>query len=172
MKRIITMGIPPGHIYRLLRMDFFQSINQVSHSSKIMPRYIIQKWPGSGTKSIIFGWWVSHPPTPIYTLLNMYEGVLKHELYQLYPNFHELKNNTAEMKIFTFWIKKAWKCVDQEHIRRLVTSIPARLNVYRDAKGWYTKYWLELFYYPNIVIFFFLVYITWDPIDLRVHEMV
>jgi len=35
------MGFLPGNIYWLLSMDSFQSINQVSHSSKIMPRYIL-----------------------------------------------------------------------------------------------------------------------------------
>ena len=35
------MDILPGNIYWLLSMDSFQSINQVSHSSKIMPRYIL-----------------------------------------------------------------------------------------------------------------------------------
>ena len=59
---------------------------------------------------------------------------LKHELYRLCPNFHELKDNTANVEIFKSRIKEAWECIDQEHIRKLVASIPARLNVYRGAE--------------------------------------
>ena len=32
-----------SYIYRILRMGCFQYINQVSYSSRIIPRYILQK---------------------------------------------------------------------------------------------------------------------------------
>jgi hypothetical protein len=44
------------------------------------------------------------------------------------------------MEILTARIKEAWECIDQAHIRKLVASIPARLDACRDAQGWYTKY--------------------------------
>ena len=51
----------------------------------------------------------------------------------LYPNLHELKDNTANMEIFKARIKEAWECIDQVHIQKLVASIPARLDACRDA---------------------------------------
>ena len=59
---------------------------------------------------------------------------LKHELYRLYPNTYELKDNTDNVENFQSRIKEAWECIDQEHVQRLVASIPARLNASRDAE--------------------------------------
>ena len=62
------------------------------------------------------------------------------EFYWLYNNLHELKNNTADVEIFKSQIRKAWQCIDQENIRRLVASIPVQLDACRNVDGWYTKY--------------------------------
>ena len=75
--------------------------------------------------------------------LNSIEHVwraLKYKLYWLYPNLHELKNNTAKVEIFISRIKEAWEFIDQEHIRKLVASIPARLDACQKARGRYTGY--------------------------------
>ena len=58
----------------------------------------------------------------------------------LYPNLYELKNNEAGMEIFKSRIKEVWESIDQKHIRKLVASIPARLDACRGAKGWNTRY--------------------------------
>ena len=65
---------------------------------------------------------------------------LKHELYKLYPNLYELKNNSADIELLTARINEAWERVDQAKIRRLMGSIPDRLAACRVAQGWYTKY--------------------------------
>ena len=88
------------------------------------------------------GIWVINLP-PCSPNLNSNEhvwSILKHKLFRIYPNLHELKNNTADMEIFLSRIKEAWKCIDQAHIRRLVASIPVRLDACRDTRGWYTTY--------------------------------
>ena len=65
---------------------------------------------------------------------------LKEELYEHYPNLHELKKNEAGVEIFKSRIKEVWESIDQEHIRKLVASIPARLDACQNAEGWYTRY--------------------------------
>ncbi len=75
---------------------------------------------------------------PCRSAFNPIEDVLralKQKLYWLYSNLYELKKDTVDMVISTARIKKAWECVDQAHIQRLVASIPARLNTCQDAEG-------------------------------------
>ena len=109
----------------------FQQDNAQIHTSKMT-----KEWHEN------HGIWVIDWPScnPDLNPLEHVWRALKHELYWLYPNLHELKNNEAGMEIFKSRIKEAWECIDQEHIRKLVASIPTRLDTYRDAKGWYTKY--------------------------------
>ena len=64
----------------------------------------------------------------------MYRWILNNELYRLYLNFHELKNNTANVKIFKSRIREAWERIDQAHKQRLVESIPARLDACRNSE--------------------------------------
>ena len=59
---------------------------------------------------------------------------MDYEVYSLYHSLHEMKDNTANAEIFKPRIKEAWECIDQEHIRKLVASIPAQLNVYLGAE--------------------------------------
>ena len=75
---------------------------------------------------------------PCSPSINIFEHVyraLKYELCWLYCNLYELKNNTANVEIFKSRIKEPWERIDQEHIRKLIASIPARLNSCRNAKG-------------------------------------
>ena len=65
----------------------------------------------------------------------MYRWILNNELYRLYLNFHELKNNTANVKIFKSRIRETWEYIDQEHIRKLVAFVSARLDACRDSEG-------------------------------------
>jgi len=60
---------------------------------------------------------------------------MKHELYRLYPDLHELKNNTADMEILTALIKEVLECIDQEHIPKLVVSIPTQLDACQNTEG-------------------------------------
>ena len=59
---------------------------------------------------------------------------MKHQLYRLYPDLHELKNNTADMEILTARIKEVLECIDQEHIPKLVVSIPTQLDAGRNTE--------------------------------------
>ena len=102
-----------------------------------------------------YGIWVIGCP-PCSSDLNSIERVwrtLNHDLYWLYYNIHELKDNTADMEILTTRIKEAWEWIDQVHIQTLVSSIPVWLDTYRDAWGWYTKYLLGALQLLNILFF-------------------
>ena len=86
-------------------------------------------------------WVIDWPPcSPDLNPIEHAWKALKHELYRLYPNLHELKNNEADIEVLRARIVEAWERVDQARIRRLVQSIPDRLNACRAAFGWYTKY--------------------------------
>ena len=85
---------------------------------------------------------------------------LKHELYRLYTNTYELKDNTDNVENFQSRIKEAWECIDQAHVQRLVASIPVRHDSCLDAWGWYKKYLLGALQLLNILLFF-LVCITY-----------
>ncbi len=88
------------------------------------------------------GIWVIDWP-PFSSDLNPIEHAwraLKDKLYHRYPNMYELKNNEAGVEIFKSRIKEVWESIDQKQIRKLVASIPTRLDAYRGTKGWNTRY--------------------------------
>lgn len=86
-------------------------------------------------------WVIKWPPcSPDLNPIEHAWKALKQQLYQLYPNLDELKDNQADIAILKARIEEAWAHVDQALIRRLVASIPDRLQACRRARGWYTKY--------------------------------
>lgn len=66
-------------------------------------------------------WVIDWPPcSPDLNPIEHAWKALKHELYRLYPNLHELKNNEADIEVLRARIVEAWERVDQARIRRLV----------------------------------------------------
>ena len=78
--------------------------------------------------------------SPDLNLIKHAWKALKQQLYTLYPNLDELKNNEADLMVLRARIEEAWERVDQRLIRRLVALIPKRLRACKRAGGWYIKY--------------------------------
>ena len=56
---------------------------------------------------------------------------MKHELYRLYPDLHELKNNTADMEILTARIKEVLESIRSgTYTEACKVSIPTQLDVH------------------------------------------
>jgi hypothetical protein len=82
--------------------------------------------------------WPPHSPD-----LNPIEHVwkrLKELVYDLHPQFADLKDNEADRATAKEWILDAWEHIDQAFIDNLLDSVPRRRKAVRDARGWYTKY--------------------------------
>ena len=56
-------------------------------------------------------------------------------MYQLYPEFKDLKENKADRELVKAWIKEAWDAIDLDFIRGLLNSIPHRRLAVRRARG-------------------------------------
>ena len=65
---------------------------------------------------------------------------LKELVYQMHPEFQDLKENEADKELAKAWIKEAWDAIDPDFIGDLLDSIPRRRLAVRRARGWYTKY--------------------------------
>lgn len=82
--------------------------------------------------------WPPHSPD-----LNPIEHVwkaLKSNLRKMFPHLQDLKDNRASREELIRCIKLAWAAIPPSLIRKLVESLPRRLEAVRLARGWYTKY--------------------------------
>lgn len=82
--------------------------------------------------------WPPHSPD-----LNPIEHIwrfLKDKLVSLFPELRDLDNNEASRAQLRAALQVAWREIPQDLIRRLIDSIPRRLQAVIRARGYYTKY--------------------------------
>ncbi|KAK4206990.1 DDE superfamily endonuclease-domain-containing protein [Rhypophila decipiens] len=65
---------------------------------------------------------------------------LKDLIYELHPQFADLKDKEVDRATAKEWILDAWEHVDQGFIDSLLDSVPRRRKAVREARRWYTKY--------------------------------
>jgi hypothetical protein len=82
--------------------------------------------------------WPPHSPD-----LNPIEHVwkkLKSIIYSIEPGFSDLKKNMSDIAYARRIIEEAWSLMDMDLIRKLIESLPQRLQAVKNAGGWYTHY--------------------------------
>ena len=65
---------------------------------------------------------------------------MKELVYELHPQFGNLKDNEADGALAKEWILDAWGHISQGLIDSLIDSLPRRRQAVCSARGWYTNY--------------------------------
>ena len=65
---------------------------------------------------------------------------LKQKLHKLHPEFDYMSDSQASWEAFELGLHEAWAAIPDSLIRRLITSMPRRLDAVRQAKGYQTRY--------------------------------
>ena len=65
---------------------------------------------------------------------------LKKRMYKLYPEYNNWSKAFGEWEGFCEALKKCWRSIPAKLIKRLILSMPRRLEACRRARGWQTKY--------------------------------
>jgi transposase len=66
--------------------------------------------------------------------------VLKKRMYKLYPQYNNWSKAAEEWEGFCESLKECWRSIPAKLIKRLILSMPRRLEACRRAHGWHTKY--------------------------------
>ena len=111
--------------------DIFQQDNAPIHTSSSSKDWFERH-------GIEVPYWPPHSPD--LQPIELAWKLLKDNLYGLYPNLMDLKDNEFDFIEFQRRIQHAWETVSQEKIDNLIDSIPRRLRACKKARGWYAKY--------------------------------
>ena len=65
---------------------------------------------------------------------------LKQRVEELYPDLKFSGTSEEQRDEFNRCIKHAWSTISRGFFRRLIWSMPRRVDALRRARGWYTKY--------------------------------
>ncbi|KAI1518219.1 Transposase [Pyrenophora tritici-repentis] len=65
---------------------------------------------------------------------------LKRRMYKHYPQYNNLSQAEEEWDRFCEALKECWRSIPSKLIKRLIMSMPRRLDACRRARGWQTKY--------------------------------
>jgi hypothetical protein len=65
---------------------------------------------------------------------------LKKIVHKLYPELVAMGNSDEDWKALHAALKEAWLKIPSALIRKLIESMPRRLDAVRKSKGWQTKY--------------------------------
>ena len=84
---------------------------------------------------------IKHPPylLDLNSIKHMW-WALKKKLHELHPEFNQLGESAEEWSRFCEALKEAWLAIPDTLIRKLIYSMPRRLEAVKEAKGYQTKY--------------------------------
>jgi transposase len=66
--------------------------------------------------------------------------VLKKRMHRFYPQYNNLSVAEEEWDSFCNALKECWRSIPSSLVKRLILSMPRRINACRRAHGWQTKY--------------------------------
>ena len=123
----LTKGLLPH--YR--RSQLFMQDNAGIHRSRAVAAFHIEhhintiKWPAYSPdlNPIEHLWWA-----------------LKRRMFKHYPQYNNYSKVAEEWEGFCEALKKCWRSIPGKLIKRLILSMPRRLNAVQKARGWQTKY--------------------------------
>jgi transposase len=82
--------------------------------------------------------WPRYSPdlNPIENLWN----INKERIHKAYPDLAGMpKNNTSKQRLVEAAVAM-WEDLEDDLLKKLVETVPRRLQAVTDAQGWYTKY--------------------------------
>lgn len=65
---------------------------------------------------------------------------MKAEIHRRYPDLQDAPNNKETLERLRIAAKEAWHSIDRSILRRLVDTMPHRVEAIIASEGWYTKY--------------------------------
>ena len=80
------------------------------------------------------------PYSPDLNLIEHIWWALKRKLYELHPEFDYMGDSLDEWDRFEMGLVEAWAAIPDTLIRKLIMSMPRRLDAVRLARGYQTKY--------------------------------
>jgi hypothetical protein len=109
----------------------FMQDNAKVHTSKLTKKWLEERGI----------WTIEHPPySPDLNPIEHIWWALKRKLHELHPEFDLLKDSQEEWHRFCEGLKEAWLAIPDSLIKKLIHSMPRRLEAVRQAKGYQTKY--------------------------------
>jgi len=112
--------------------QIFQQDNAPIHTAHVTTRWFndhgiptLQSWP---------------PYSPDLNPIEHLWPHLKQALHQLRPDLDDISNQAQQRRIMTESLPEAWKAIDSDVFRRVLESMPRRIQAVIDAQGWQTKY--------------------------------
>jgi transposase len=86
-------------------------------------------------------WTLEWPPySPDLNPIEHMWWALKKMVYKLHPELVTMGNSESDWDALNDALQEAWLKIPNSLIRKLVESMPRRLEAVRKAKGWQTKY--------------------------------
>jgi transposase len=84
---------------------------------------------------------IAWPPySPDLNLIEHLWWAFKRRMYKHYPQHNYLSQAEEEWDRFCEALKECWRSIPSKLIKRLIMSMPQRLDACRRARGWQTKY--------------------------------
>jgi len=87
--------------------------------------YVVLEWP---------------PYSPDLNPIEHAWKLLKDAVHRLYPDLKKITHKPTAIARIKEIIANAWESIDGHYFKKLVESMPARIQAVIDARGWYTKY--------------------------------